>query len=43
MGLGSDNTDLANQVREGQEKLRLSANQVNQLIAEIDDFKRRTA
>ena len=33
MGLASENKDLTGQVREGQEKLRLSMNQVNSLVA----------
>ena len=32
MGLTGENRDLANQVRDGQEKLRLSASHVQQLV-----------
>lgn len=39
--LGEENEGLSGQVREGQEKLRLSTNQVNTLIREIEDFKGR--
>jgi len=41
MGLTGENKDLAGQVREGQEKLRLSASHVQQLVSEIEDFRRR--
>lgn len=41
--LGGENQSLADQVREGQEKLRLSANQVNTLIREIEEFKRKVS
>ena len=37
----NENLGLAGQVREGQEKLRLSAGQTAALVGEIDDFKRR--
>ena len=39
--MGGENRELAGQIREGQERLRLSANQVQSLVAQIDDFKRR--
>lgn len=39
--LAGENTDLAGQVREGQEKLRLSANQIQRLVSDIDTFKRQ--
>ena len=41
MGLTGENRDLAGQVREGQEKLRLSASHVQQLVSQIEDFRRR--
>lgn len=34
-----ENDTLANDVREGQEKLRLSANQTQKLMSDINDFK----
>ena len=43
LGLTGENKDLAGQVREGQEKLRLSASHIQNLVIEIEDFKRRTA
>lgn len=39
--LSGENTDLIGQVREGQEKLRLSANQIQKLVSDIDAFKRQ--
>lgn len=39
--MGDENEGLVGQVREGQEKLRLSTNQVNNLIREIEEFKNR--
>jgi hypothetical protein len=36
MGLTNENQGLAGQVREGQEKLRLSASHVQKLVGEIE-------
>lgn len=41
LGLTGENKDLAGQVRDSQEKLRLSAAQVTKLVAEIEEFRRR--
>ena len=37
----AENLGLSTQVREGQEKLRLSAGQTASLVAEIEGFKQR--
>ena len=42
LGLTSENRDLGGLVQESQEKLRLSANQVQNLVAEIDGFRVKT-
>lgn len=39
--MSGENTDLIGQVREGQEKLRLSANQIHKLVNDIDNFKKQ--
>lgn len=42
MGLGSENKDLVGQIREGQEKLRISDTHIQRLVVEIDEFRRKS-
>lgn len=39
--LTRENEALASEVREGQEKLRLSASQTSRLMSDVNDFKQR--
>ena len=39
--LTGENRDLHDELRDGQEKLRISANQTSKLVQELNDYKER--